>query len=58
MFIHFNMKEEIQKLKRISKGIHNEPSKNQLSKISDVLKTIKKKYKEQYVVVIRKVTKK
>ena len=51
------MKDEIQKLKKICKGIQSQPSKVQLTKISNVLKTIKNKYKEQYVVIIRKINK-
>lgn len=48
------MNQEIKKLKSICKGIQNTPTKSQMSKISDILKIIKKKYNEQYVIIIQK----
>lgn len=51
------MNEEVKNLKKICKGIQTAPSKAQMLKISSVLKTIKKKYNTDYVVVIRKINK-
>ena len=51
------MNEEIKNLKKICKGVKDTPSKSQMLKISSVLKTIKKKYNTEYVVVIRKINK-
>tara|TARA_X000000368_G_C22711400_1_gene571185 strand:- start:428 stop:580 length:153 start_codon:yes stop_codon:yes gene_type:complete len=48
------MNQEIKKLKSICKGIQTTPTKSQMSKMSDVLKTIKNKYNEHYVIIIQK----